>query len=118
SLADLKGQPLVINFWASYCPPCKAEMPLLDRTLGPQSGARLVLVDEGDSGQTTKAFLDVLGIHRTALLDSDLSVGHEYGIFMLPMTIFVRTDGRIDRRQVGQVDSGVLQTELSNLTTR
>ena len=118
SLADLKGQPLVINFWASYCPPCKAEMPLLDRSLGPQSGARLVLVDEGDSGQSTRAFLDGLGIHRAALLDADLSVGHSYGIFMLPMTVFVRADGTIDRRQVGQVDQAVLTTELSNLTSR
>jgi cytochrome oxidase Cu insertion factor (SCO1/SenC/PrrC family) len=118
SLADLKGQPLVINFWATYCPPCKAEMPLLDRSVGPQSGARLVLVNEGDTAQSTRAFLDGLGIHRAALLDSDLSVGHSFGIFMLPMTIFVRADGTIDRRQVGQVDQGVLQTELSNLTSR
>ncbi len=118
SLSDLQGQPLVINFWASYCPPCKAEMPLLDRSVSANSGARLVLVDEGDSSQSTRAFLAGLGIHRTALLDSDLSVGHSYGIFMLPMTIFVRADGTIDRRQVGQVDQGVLETELSNLTSR
>ena len=118
SLGDLKGQALVINFWASYCPPCKAEMPLLDRSVGAQSGARLLLVNEGDSGQSTRAFLEGLGIQRAALLDSDLSVGHSYGIFMLPMTIFVRADGTIDRRQVGQVDQAVLTTELSNLTSR
>ena len=118
SLADYKGQPLVINFWASYCPPCKAEMPLLDQSVGPKSGARLVLVDEGDSSSSTRAFLDSLGIHRTALLDSDLSVGHSYGIFMLPMTVFVRADGTIDRRQVGQVDQSVLAAELSNLTAK
>jgi cytochrome oxidase Cu insertion factor (SCO1/SenC/PrrC family) len=117
SLADFRGQPLVINFWASYCPPCKAEMPLLDQSVGPRSGARLVLVDEGDSGSSTRAFLQGLGIHRAALLDSDLSVGHSYGIFMLPMTIFVRADGTIDRRQVGQVDPTVLAAELSNLTS-
>ena len=118
SLSDLQGEPLVINFWASYCPPCKTEMPLLDRSVSPSSGARLVLVDEGDSSQSTRAFLAGLGIHRTALLDSDLSVGHSYGIFMLPMTIFVRADGTIDRRQVGQVDPSVLETELSILTSR
>jgi cytochrome oxidase Cu insertion factor (SCO1/SenC/PrrC family) len=118
SLGELKGQPLVINFWAGYCPPCKAEMPLLDRSVGPQSGARLVLVNEGDSGASTRSFLDGLGIHRAALLDSDLSVGHSYGVFMLPMTVFVRADGTIDRRQVGQVDQAVLDTELSNLTSR
>lgn len=118
SLADYTGEPLVINFWASYCPPCKAEMPLLDRSVGPQSGARLVLVNEGDSRSSTRSFLESLGIHRAALLDSDLTVGHSYGIFMLPMTIFVRADGTIDRRQVGQVDQSVLAAELSNLNSR
>lgn len=118
SLADYSGQPVVINFWASYCPPCKAEMPLLDRSVGSQSGARLVLVDEGDSGASTRAFLENLGIQRVSLLDSDLAVGHAYGVFVLPMTVFVRADGTIDRRQIGQVDPGVLQAELSNLTTR
>ena len=118
SLAQYSGQPLVINFWASYCPPCKAEMPLLDRSVSAQSGARLLLVDEGDSSQSTRAFLDGIGVQRVALLDVDLSVGHSYGVFQLPMTVFVRADGTIDRRQIGQVDPGVLQTELSNLTTR
>lgn len=117
SLADYAGRPLVINFWASYCPPCKAEMPLLDRYVGAQSNARLVLIDEGESEQATQAFLNGIGIDRVALLDSDLSVGHAYGIYELPMTVFVRADGTIDRRQIGQLDAGVLQTELSNLTS-
>ncbi len=118
SLADFAGKPLVINFWATYCPPCKAEMPLLDRSIGPQSGARLLLVNEGDSRDGARAFLENLGIHRAALLDSDLRVGRAYGIFVTPMTIFVRADGTIDRRQVGQVDEGVLASELSILTTQ
>jgi cytochrome oxidase Cu insertion factor (SCO1/SenC/PrrC family) len=115
TLAQFAGHPLVINFWASYCPPCRAEMPLLDRSVSPTSGARLLLVDEGDSTASTQAFLDGLGIHRSALLDSDLSVGHMYGIYTLPETIFVRADGTIDRRQVGQLDESVLEAELSNL---
>jgi len=118
SLSDFAGQPVVINFWATYCPPCKAEMPLLDKSVGQQSGIRLLLVDEGDSRDSARAFMDNLGIHRAPLLDSDLSVGRAYGIFMLPMTIFVRADGTIDRRQVGQLQAGVLAAELSNLSSQ
>jgi cytochrome oxidase Cu insertion factor (SCO1/SenC/PrrC family) len=118
SLTDFAGKPLVINFWATYCPPCKAEMPLLAKSVGPQSGARLVLIDQGDGRDATQAFVDSLGIHQPALLDSDLAVGHSYGIFMLPMTIFVRADGTIDRRQVGQLQEGVLASELSNLSSQ
>jgi cytochrome oxidase Cu insertion factor (SCO1/SenC/PrrC family) len=117
-LADFSGKPVVINFWATYCPPCKAEMPLLAKLAGPQSGVRLVLIDEGDGRDATRAFLDGLGIHQPALLDSDLAVGHSYGVFVLPMTVFVRADGTIDRRQVGQVQEGVLASELSNLSSQ
>lgn len=118
SLAQYAGKPVVINFWATYCPPCKAEMPLLASAVGQDSGARLVLVDEGDTRDSARSFLDGLGIHQPALLDSDLSVGRDYGMSALPMTVFVKADGTIDRRQVGQLDASVLAAELSLLSTQ
>ena len=116
-LADYAGKPLVINFWATYCPPCKAEMPLLQKDVGP-SGARLLLINEGDGRDATRSFLSALGIHQAALLDADLSVGRAYGVSALPMTVFVRSDGTIDRRQIGQLDERVLAAELSNLASQ
>src|SRR5205814_8870641 len=79
SLGALAGRPLVINFWATYCPPCKAEMPMLQRVMAAQSSAQLVLVNEGDNRQTATDFLRALGVTSPSLLDSDLSVGHTYG---------------------------------------
>ena len=118
SLASLAGKPLVINFWATYCPPCRAEMPLLQKRAGPQSGVQLVLIDEGDSRQAARDFLDSLGIHQVALLDSDLSVGRAYGAIALPTTVFVRADGTIAARHIGQLDDGVLATQISNLVAK
>jgi cytochrome oxidase Cu insertion factor (SCO1/SenC/PrrC family) len=117
SLADFAGKPLVINFWATYCPPCKAEMPLLERSVGP-SGARLVLIDEGEGRDAARSFLTGLGIQEPALLDMDLKVGRAYGMSALPMTVFVRANGTIDRRQIGQLDERVLASELSVLTSQ
>jgi cytochrome oxidase Cu insertion factor (SCO1/SenC/PrrC family) len=114
-LADLAGKPAVINFWASYCPPCKAEMPLLQEKVAAQAGTQLVLIDEGDSAQTARSFLGSVGIHQAALLDSDLTVGHAYGVSPLPMTVFVRADGTISGRQIGQLSESVLAAQLSNL---
>jgi cytochrome oxidase Cu insertion factor (SCO1/SenC/PrrC family) len=114
-VADLAGRPAVINFWASYCPPCRAEMPLLQRLVGQRSDMRLVLVDEGDSSQVASAFLESLGIKQTALLDSDLSVGRAYGAIALPTTVFVRADGTIAARHIGQLDEGVLAAQLTTL---
>ena len=116
-LADLIGKPLVINFWASYCPPCRAEMPLLQRRAGALSTVRLVLINEGDSAQSARDFLVSTGIQQAALLDSDLAVGRAYGVLPLPTTVFIRPDGSIAGRQVGEMDDRVLAAWLSNLTT-
>ena len=115
SLASLAGKPAVINFWATYCPPCKAEMPLLQKGVGQPSGVQLVLVDEGDSAQAARAFLSSLGISQAALLDSNLAVGHAYGAIALPTTVFVRADGTIAARHIGQLDEGVLAAQLTTL---
>jgi thiol-disulfide isomerase/thioredoxin len=118
ALAELAGRPLVINFWASYCPPCRAEMPLLQRRVTASGNVRLVLINEGDSAQGARDFLSATGIQQAALLDSDLAVGRAYGVLPLPTTVFVRADGSIAGRQVGELDERVLAAWLSTLTTK
>jgi len=88
---------------------------LLQRLVGQRSDMRLVLVDEGDSSQAASAFLESLGIKEAALLDSDLSVGRAYGAIALPTTVFVRADGTIAARHIGQLDEGVLAAQLTTL---
>ena len=117
-LADLAGEPLVINFWATYCPPCRAEMPMLDQTVAATAGVRLVLVNEGESAETARAYLAAIGVHRASLLDVDLGVGRAYAVTAYPTTVFVKADGTIDRKQIGQLDPRVLAAELSNLATQ
>ncbi|TMC38293.1 MAG: redoxin domain-containing protein [Chloroflexi bacterium] len=117
-LADLAGMPVVINFWGTYCPPCRAEMPLLDKTIAARTGVRLLLVNEGESGDAARSYLAGIGVHRPALLDSDLAVGRAYGVAALPTTVFVKADGTIDRKQIGQLDARVLAAELSNLSSQ
>jgi cytochrome oxidase Cu insertion factor (SCO1/SenC/PrrC family) len=116
SLSGLLGRPLVINFWATYCAPCRVEMPMLQSRVAAQATAQLVLINEGDSASAASAFLSSLGVHQPTLLDSDLSVGRAYGAIGLPITVFVRADGSIDARQIGQLDERVLSAELSKLS--
>jgi cytochrome oxidase Cu insertion factor (SCO1/SenC/PrrC family) len=118
SLAGLAGKPAAINFWGTYCPPCRAEMPLLQRQVGSQSGVQLVLVNEGDGSRAARDFLDSLGVHQPALLDSDLRVGRAYGAVALPTTVFVRADGTIAALHIGQLDAAVLASYISNLVAQ
>ena len=115
TLAELKGKVLVINFWANYCPPCRAEMPMLQRVVGGRQGVLLVLVNEGDSSSIASGFLDSVGVHQASLLDSDLKVGRAYGVIALPTTVFVKADGTIAAVNVGQLDERVLTAQLSTL---
>jgi cytochrome oxidase Cu insertion factor (SCO1/SenC/PrrC family) len=115
-LAGLLGRPLVINFWRTYCPPCRAEMPMLQSRVGAEASVRLVLINEGDSPQQARSFLDSVGVRGPALLDSNLRVAYAYGVVALPGTVFVRADGTIAGRQIGQLDERVLVAQLSNLT--
>jgi cytochrome oxidase Cu insertion factor (SCO1/SenC/PrrC family) len=116
-LADLRGKPLAINFWGTYCPPCRAELPMLHSAV-PRAGVRLVLINEAETGDQVRAFLQRVGVDQPSLLDPDLAVGRAYGLSALPMTIFIRSDGTIDRRQVGQLDDRVLAAELSILASQ
>ena len=89
---------------------------MLQKDVG-RSSARLVLINEGESSDTARTYLAALDI-RQSLLDVDLAVGRAYGMSALPMTIFVRADGTIDRRQVGELDERVLAAELSILASQ
>ena len=77
-----------------------------------------MLINWGESADLARSFLVRNGIQGDALLDVDLTTGRSYGIAALPTTIFVRADGTIDRRQVGQIDERVLASELSRLITQ
>ena len=88
---------------------------MLQRVMGAQSSAQLVLVNEGDNRQAATDFLRALGVTSSSLLDSDLSVGHAYGAIALPTTVFVAVDGTVASRQVGQLDERVLDAELATL---
>jgi hypothetical protein len=91
-------------------------MPMLQSRVGATRGIRLVLINEGDTPQAARDFLAAVGIHQAALLDSDLAVGRAYGVTAYPVTVFVRADGSIDARQIGQLDERVLLAELSKLS--
>ena len=73
-LSDFAGKPVVINFWATYCPPCKAEMPMLQKDVG-HSNSHMLLINEGESSDTARSFLAGLDI-RQSLLDQDLAADH------------------------------------------
>ncbi|HEV2027729.1 MAG TPA: redoxin domain-containing protein [Candidatus Dormibacteraeota bacterium] len=113
SLADYRGKPVLINFWATYCAPCRHEMPLIERTAAQHPGLVVLLIDERDSRQSASVFVNQLQITSTVLFDGDGKVGDSYGISGLPTTFFIRPNGEIEGRYIGETNAGILGPHIS-----
>jgi len=113
NLSDYVGRPVLINFWATYCVPCRVEMPLIQRMADSHPKLVVLLVDERDSTPAARAFVAQLGIRSTVLLDTDGKSGDLYRIVGLPTTIFIRADGSVEGRYLGQTDARVLGSHIA-----
>src|SRR5581483_2357534 len=116
-LADLAGQPAVVNFWASWCQPCRQEAEVLERfaqEYGPR-GVTFVGVNVWDSGDKARAFLDEFGITYLNGADSAGSAAVDYGLTGLPETYFVDRDGQLVRKFIGPVTERALRAAVEEL---
>lgn len=94
--SELAGQPLWINFMATWCPPCRDELPLMDRfqaRLG--DDMTILLVDVGESSDVVQAFMDSLVVDLPVGLDGDGSAQRRWGAVALPLHYWIDGDGRI-----------------------
>lgn len=112
SLADQRGRVVLVNFWGTWCEPCKREMPALQAAheqLGPQ-GLTVVGVnltdDEISQGQTLdaiRAFVDQFGVTYPNVLDVEGTVTNDYRIFPLPTSFFIDGEGQIRYVHIGEL---------------
>ncbi|MGE0069537.1 MAG: TlpA family protein disulfide reductase, partial [Thiomonas sp.] len=116
ALASLRGRPLVVNLWATWCPPCRRELPLLIRAAQQQTGARIVLVNEGETAQRVAAYLqrERLG-DPGVLLDPGSRLLAAYQSPGLPTTLFIAADGRVQRVHIGELSAATLQQGIAAL---
>ncbi len=101
-LAEFRGRPVVLNFWATWCPPCRTEMPEFERFQREQ-GARVVVlgIDMQEDPAVVGAFLRQYGISYRIGLDGDGRVSTLYAVTGLPTTVFVDSAGVVRDRVVG-----------------
>ena len=116
SLGGQIGRPVIVNFWATWCLPCRRELPLLAHAAQTHPGLGVLAVDEGEDADTVRGFLhDVLGDHRslTVVLDTGTDVGGEYAVGGLPVSVFVDAGGTVRLVAVGQLDDDRLAQGLA-----
>lgn len=103
-LADLRGRPVVVNFWASWCGPCVEEFPLLRRALEEHaaSGLAVIGVVYRDGSEAAREFMARLEAPWPAVMDPGEEVASRYAIYGPPETFFIDADGVVRARHIGQ----------------
>ncbi len=103
SLSDFRGNPVLINFWASWCYPCIYEMPFIQEVFEEWSGQGLVMlaINKGESLSTVNDFMQSGNFSFPVLLDINQYVALEYNARSIPTTFFIDKDGMIQAIKVG-----------------
>lgn len=116
-LSDFFGKPIVVNFWASWCPPCKSEMPYFNKVYAEvKSDVEFMMVDLVDGQRETvdtgKGYVDKQGYTFPVYFDTDQEAAYTYGIQSIPTTLFIDKDGYIVNVEQGSMDE---ETLLKNI---
>lgn len=117
-LQDLLGKPLVINLWATWCPPCRREMPVLAAAQAANPDIRFVFVNQGEGQALVEKFLAQQQLNLdNNLLDSGGRLGQAVGSLSLPTTLFYSADGMLKNNHLGELSQASLKHALGHIRT-
>jgi peroxiredoxin len=116
-LRALRGTPLVLNFWATWCEPCRTEMPLLQSRYeaGRSAGLRILAINFDEPEPQVRSFVDELGLTFDILLDPGAYVQDLYRVRGYPTTFFVDARGVIRGHKVGAMEASELEAFLADI---
>ena len=117
SLADYRGRPVIVNFWASWCNPCRKEFPLLKQALRDHRARRLAVigVTYQDIPSDSRSFVKQRDATWPQGVDDGGAVASAFGVRAIPQSFFVRPDGRIATRVFGVTSESALAEPLAKL---
>jgi cytochrome c biogenesis protein CcmG, thiol:disulfide interchange protein DsbE len=115
-LSELRGTPLVLNFWATWCGPCIRELPAL-QTAAERYGNRVLIVgiDQGEPEHVVRPYVEEMGLTFPIPLDINMEVGQRYEVRGMPTTYFVDADGVIRHVWLGEMNSITLAEGIAKI---
>lgn len=120
SLSDYKGKNVLLNFWASWCPPCRAEMPDIEKLYQETKNTDTVIlaVNLGEDRDTVKSFIDENKYNFDILLDSDQRTAAKYNISSIPSWFFIDKDGNIVTSHIGAMSLAQMRSYIQLLENK
>lgn len=115
-LRDLRGKPLVINLWATWCPPCRREMPVLQAAQQNNPHVEFVFINQGEGQQQVENFLAQQNLQlENLLLDSGARLGQAVSSLSLPTTLFYDADGILQNNHLGELSTASLRHAMRTI---
>ncbi|MDT0161182.1 MULTISPECIES: peroxiredoxin family protein [Bacillaceae] len=113
-LSDYKGQKVILNFWATWCPPCKAEMPHMQKFYeeNKDKDVEILAVNLTNADNGTKAiesFVQEYGLTFPIPLDQDGQLGVQYQVFSIPTSYIIDTNGVVSKKIIGPMDEEMIK---------
>jgi len=118
SLSDFKGRPVLINFWATWCPPCRAEFPDFQRAHIDNADELVIIgINNTPTDQPDRVadFVADMGVTFPIVLDESGEVGKTYNVLGLPTTVFIDRDGLVNEVFTGPINQAYIEAKLSEL---
>lgn len=116
-LAAFRGRPTVLNLWATWCPPCAREMPVMASAQALNPAVNFVFIDQGESAEQVGAWLSQRQLHlRNVIVDGSRQVGAALDHAAYPTTLFFNARGELVATRVGELSKATLTQRLEQLT--
>lgn len=118
SLSDFRGKTVLLNFWATWCPPCVSEMPYLQQVYEgwSEKGLAVLAINIGENPTEVKGFLQAHNLSLPVLLDTKENAARKYNITGIPTSFFIDSDGIIQQKIIGAFPSKeVIETHLNKI---
>lgn len=119
-LSDSFGKPIVLNFWATWCGPCKSELPAFDAAhaaYGKEIEFMMVNLTDGqrETTEIVKSFITENDYSFPVYYDTAYSAANAYGVYSVPLTVFIAADGTIQNAQIGAMSADTLEQYIQDL---